>query len=140
MAASRLVRAGTVKKGGTGNLVALGAGEIGHDTGVSGGVKLASRGPLWGSSAGARDLEVDALGVVLGAILLGSRVQGDDLVTENILAGSNAVWNSDGPGVVVLDELGGSPFAVFVSRRSDLEELEVRRLGGRGIVDLGQVI
>jgi len=79
-------------------------------------------------------------GVVLGAVGIASRVEGDDLVAENVLAGSNGARDGDGPGEVVVDELGGSPLAALVAGLVDLEELQVSGLSGSGILDLGHVV
>jgi len=67
-------------------------------------------------------------------------VESDDLVTENVVTGGDAVWDGHGPGVVVGDELVRSPLAVRETSGVDLEELKVGRLGGGGIVDLSEVV
>lgn len=51
--------------------------------------------------AAASDLEVNALGVVLGAVLLSGGVQGDDLVAEHEGASGDVGGDGDLPGVVV---------------------------------------
>lgn len=85
--------------------------------------------------AGASDLEVEALGVGLGTVLLASGVESDDLVTENVGAGGNVLGDLDQPAVAVLQELvigvgTGAGLAVDEALLRDLEELEV------GLVDL----
>jgi hypothetical protein len=55
-------------------------------------------------------------------------VKGDDLVTENVLAGSDVLGDGDGPGEVVLDEIIGSPVlgsGIVQSLLVDLEEGKV---------------
>jgi hypothetical protein len=82
----------------------------------------------------------DALGVVLSTVLLAGGVKSDDLVAENVLARSNALWDGYGPGVVVGNELVRSPLAVLETGSVNLEELKVGRLGGGGILNLGEVV
>jgi hypothetical protein len=62
----------------------------------------------WLSSSRALNLEVDALGVGLGAVGLTSSVQSDDLVTDNVVARGD-VGEGQVPGEVVLDEVVGGP-------------------------------
>ena len=80
------------------------------------------------------------LGVVLGAVLLTSGVEGNDLVTEDVLSSRDGAGHSDGPGVVVADQLGGSPLAVLVAGGVNFEELQVRSLGRGWVVDLRHVV
>ncbi len=89
--------------------------DVDEDTGVVGFVQLHARGA--GSElvgAGARDLEVDALRVILRAILLVRRMQRDDLVTKDVVARGHGLGDRDGPAVVGGDELIGCPFAGLV--------------------------
>lgn len=51
--------------------------------------------------AGAGDLNVDALGVGLGAVLLAGGVEGDDLVAEDVVAGCERLRDGEGPLVAV---------------------------------------
>ena len=55
----------------------------------------------WIGGAGAGDLNVDTLRVGLGAVLLGCGVESDDLVTEDVVASGERLWNGEGPRVVV---------------------------------------
>jgi hypothetical protein len=72
---------GGLVEGGTGNAVsAVGAG-------------------VGGARAG--DLNVDALGVGLGAVLLAGGVEGDDLVAEDVVAGGERLGDGEGPLVAV---------------------------------------
>ena len=64
------------------------------------------------------------LGVGLGAVGGSSSVKRDDLMTEDVLAGSKRLRNGDGPGVVLADHLDGSPLAVLVAVSIDLGPLE----------------
>ena len=84
------------------------------------------------SSALARDLEIDAVGVVLGAVGLVCTVQSDDFVAEDVGASDDGRGDGDGPGVVVCDEGVGGPSArragtADEARLSDLEEAERSR-------------
>lgn len=86
--------------------------DVDEDTGVVGFVQLHARGAcseLVG--AGARDLEVDALRVILRAIFVVRRVQCDDLVTKDVVARGHVLGDRDGPAVVGGDELIGCPVA-----------------------------
>lgn len=72
---------GGLVKGGAGNAVsAVGAGVGG---------------------ARASDLNVDTLGVGLGAVLLAGGVEGDDLVAEDVVASGERLGDGEGPRVVV---------------------------------------
>jgi hypothetical protein len=134
-------RAGTAEESGTGHfVVGVVAVNVDLDTGVGGGVELVSGDTLGVLSAGTGDLQVNALRVVLGAVLLVGGVKSDDLVAENVVTRSDGAGDSDGPGQVVLDELGGSPLAILVTSGVDLEELQVSSLSRGGVVDLGHVV
>jgi hypothetical protein len=132
---------GAAEEGGTGDLVAaVVAVDADLDAGVVGRVELVCGGAGGGLGTGASDLDVDALRVVLGAVLLACRVQGNDLVAENVLAGGNRLGDLDGPSEVVGDELLGGPLATVETGLVDLEEAQVRGLGGGRVVDLGEVV
>lgn len=84
------------------------------------------------------NLDVDALHVVLGTIGLSSRVQGNQLMTENIVSISHGLRNRKGVRVVVLDHVvtGPSTWGVAAVNQTllvDLEELQA------GLVGLGAV-
>ena len=51
--------------------------------------------------AGASDLNVDTLGVGLGAVLLAGGVESDDLVAEDVVARGERLGDADGPLVAV---------------------------------------
>ena len=94
--------------------------------------------------AGARDLDVDALGVGLGAVLLPGRVQGDDLVAQDVVARGERLGDVDGPLVAVGDELVRGPLVGGGVDDADLGQLEEAQalLVGVGAVAgaLGQVV
>lgn len=76
---------------------------------VGGGVEGGAGNAVGAAAAGvggarASDLDVDALGVVLGAVLLAGGVQGDDLVAEHVVTGGEGLGDGEGPGVVVACE------------------------------------
>lgn len=76
------------------------------DARVGGSVKGSAGDTLGAVGAGvggsrAGDLNVDALGVGLGAVLLASGVEGNDLVTENVVAWGEGLGDADGPLVTV---------------------------------------
>lgn len=91
-------------------------------------VQLSSEGTLRELRAGTRDLEVEALGVVLSTVLLTSGVESNDLVTENVRTGLDVLGNLDEPAVVVGNQLvrGISTRVTRLDKTSlvDLEELE----------------
>ena len=51
--------------------------------------------------ARASDLNVDTLGVGLGAVLLAGGVEGDDLVAEDVVASGQRLGDGEGPRVVI---------------------------------------
>jgi hypothetical protein len=111
--------------------------DVEEDAGVISSVERGSGGSAGGGRAAASDLEVDALGVGLGAVGVTSGVEGEDLVAENVVAGGEAGGDLDGPGVAVGDELVGGPGARVGAGHEaglgNLGELE------RGLVDGGKV-
>lgn len=115
MVATELIEAGSGGVGSTvqsraGHLVA-GEGGVGveEDAGVVGSVQLSSEDTLGVISSRAGDLNVEALGVVLGTVLGASTVHGNNLVAEDVVAGGEGGGDGSGPGVVVGDEVLGSP-------------------------------
>lgn len=86
--------------------------DIDEDTGIFGRVQFHTRGArskLIGPSA--RDLEIDALRVVLSAVFVVGRMQGDDLMTEDIVSRGDILGDGDGPAHVGGDEIVGCPIA-----------------------------
>ena len=85
----------------------------------------------------ARDLQVDALRIVLRAVLLTRGMQRDDLVPRDVVPRRDGRRDRDGPGVVRGDELVGRPGAGVAGR---LEALGVDFEEGEfGLVDFGAV-
>lgn len=121
---------------GTGDGVAGGVVvEVEDDTLLGGSVQRSTgnTGGLLGT--GTSDLEVEALGVVLGTVLLASGVESNDLVAEDVRTGLEAGRDGDLPGVASGNELvGGELASGGHTGLGDLEELEV------GLVDLGAAI
>ena len=72
-------------------------------------------------------------------------MKSDDLVTKDVLAGSDILGNSDGPGVAVGDQVVGSPVlggGVVEALGINLEEREVTSRDGSAVIAsaLGQVV
>jgi len=104
--------------------------DVDQDTWRIRGVELLSKGTSWGISTSTGDLEVDALRVVLSTICGTSGVKGNDLMTSDIVAWLDSLWDDGGPAVVVRNELVRSPSArdsgvVDETDGIDLEELQV---------------
>ncbi|KAI6754104.1 hypothetical protein HG530_013280 [Fusarium avenaceum] len=121
---------------GTGDGVAGGVVvEIEDDTLLGGSVQRSTGNTGGLLSTGTSDLEVEALGVVLGTVLLASSVESNDLVTEDVRTGLEAGGDGDLPGVASGNEVVGGELATGGhTGLGDLEELEV------GLVDLGAAI
>lgn len=111
--------------------------EVEEDAGLVGSVEGGEVTARRGSGTAASDLDVDALGVGLGAVGLASGVKADDLVAEDVVAGSEAGGDLDGPGVAVGNEVVRGPVTGVGARVEaslvELDELE------RGLVDRGEV-
>lgn len=72
-------------------------------------------------------------------------MESDNLVTEDVLAGSDVLGNSDGPGVAVGDQIVGGPVlgsGIVQALLVDLEEREVASGDGSAVVAgaLGEVV
>lgn len=72
------------------------------DTSVGGAVELSGGDASGLGGAGTSDLNVDALGVVLGAVGVLGRVEGDDLVTENVLTRGDILGNCEFVRMILL--------------------------------------
>jgi hypothetical protein len=106
--------------------------EVEDDTLLGGSVQRSTGNTGGLLSTGTSDLEVEALGVVLGTVLLASGVESNDLVTEDVRTGLEAGRDGDLPGVASGNEVVGGELATGGhTSLGDLEELEV------GLVDLG---
>lgn len=129
-------------------------GEVGvqveQDALLVGGVERGAEGAVGQLGAGARDLQVDAHGVVLGAVRVLGRVQRDDLVAQHVVARLEGRRDGDVVGEVVGDQVVGCPHARVgagdEARRVDLDPGEGRLVdgggvvGGRDVVDDGAVV
>lgn len=95
-----------------------------------------------GTRAG--DLNVDALRVALGAILLGGGVEGDDLVAKDVVARGERLGDGDSPLVAVGDELVRGPLVgtgVEDTSAGKLEEAEAGLVGLAAVARaLGEVV
>lgn len=84
-------------------------------------------------SAGARDLHVETLRVVLSPVERVTAVQGNDLVAQDIVAGCNGAGDSGLPGAALVDQFVTRPrlSPVIDAARLNLNPLELRliRLG-----------
>lgn len=101
--------------------------DVEDDAGVVGGEEGGAGGAAWVGAAAARDLEVDALGVRLSAVWLAARVESEDLVAEDVVAGRYIGRDPDAPLVAVLDEeVGGVGLGCSDETGAvDLEETQV---------------
>jgi hypothetical protein len=127
----------------TGN-VQLGAGdgvagrvvvEVEDDTLLISSVEAGTSNTLRLSGSVRLNLKVEALRVVLGTVLLASGVEGDDLVTEDVVTGLDGGRDGNLPGVASSDEIVGGKVATRGhTSLSNLEELEA------GLVNLGTAI
>lgn len=106
-------------------------------------VESSTEGTLGLVATTAGNLEVETLGVVLSTILVTSGVKGNDFVTHDIVAGSNAAGDGHGPAVVAGDQIVGGPGVVTAADEAlliDLEELELGLVdGGAVAVAVGEV-
>ncbi|KAJ3543722.1 hypothetical protein NM208_g3427 [Fusarium decemcellulare] len=104
-----------------------------------------------GTAAATTDLEVDALGVGLGTVGLAGRVEGDDLVSENVVAGLEVSGDGESPREAIANQLIRSPSSRIGARDEallgDLGPLEAllvdaSKLAGHGskVVDDGTVV
>lgn len=74
------------------------------NTGLARGVQRRSDDTAGHGRAGTSDLEVDALGVELGATDVVGTVKGNDLVTQDVVAGGNAGRDGHSPVEVIIDQ------------------------------------
>lgn len=115
---------------GTGDLVRRqGLVDVDEDTRVLRAVQLRAQGAAGEAvCSGARDLEVDALRVVLGAADLVGGVQRDRLVAQDVFAWSDARRDRHGPRASGADHVVRCPVA---RGRAAVDEA--------GLVDLGEL-
>lgn len=111
--------------------------QVEQDAGVLSSVEGGEVTAAGGGRAGASDLEVDALGVGLGAVGLSGGVEGEDLVAENVVTRGETLGDGDRPSEAVGDEVVGGPVAGVGAGvqacLGDLGELK------RSLVDGGEV-
>lgn len=138
---------GTGVLGGSRHSVGRDGGVDVHlDAGAVGLVERSASNTLGLVGAGARDHQIEALRVVLGTALSLRAVQGNQLVTQHVLAGGDGFGDLNEPAVVVLDQLvvTSGPGHLGVIGKADavnLEELELGLVdGGAAAVALGQVV
>lgn len=126
-------------QGRAGNLVrAKVLVEVEEDAGVGLGVQGRAEGTIGQVGTGASDLQVEALGVVLGTVRAAGGVQGNDLVTDNVVAGLECRGDGNVPGEAVLDQLVRGPGSgVGPADETSLGDLDPLQ---RGLVDAGGVI
>ena len=136
LAGGRRLRAGAVqRRAGDDVVLEVAVVRAEENTGVLGSVELRAGNTLRLVGARARDLDVHALGVSLGAIGLASAVQGNDLVAEDVVARREGLGHGGDPRVVVGDHGDGGPLLrlSIVARLVDLDPLQ------RLLVRLGAV-
>ena len=137
---------GRARDGVAGNVAAV---DVVRNALVGGSVKCSASNALGVAAArvggtGAGDLDVDALGVGLGAILLACGVQGNDFVAQDVVARGERLGDVDGPLVAVGDQLVRGPGVgggVDDTGGGELEEGEGLLVGGGAVaVALSQVV
>lgn len=118
--------------------------EVEEDTGVGLGVQRGAEGAVGQLGAGAGDLEVDAHGVVLGAVRVLGRVQRDDLMAQHVVARLEGRGDGDVVGEVVGDQVVGRPHAWVgagdEARGVDLHPGQGRLVDGGRVVGRGDVV
>lgn len=112
-----------------------------QEAGVLGAVELSSKGSLGVVGATTGDLHVNALWVVLGAVLLSGGVKANNFVPHDVVSISNRLGDGSFPGVSVGDQLVRRPFFTFdVARLLNLEPLQGGLVGiGAIAIALGHV-
>ena len=115
--------------------------DVEENPGVVGTVEAGANCAARTSRAAAGDLQVDALRVELGAVRLVATVQGNDLVAQDVVPGSQVAGDGDLPLVAVADELVRRPDAVGQALLGNLEPLEAALVGaGAAPAAAGQVV
>jgi hypothetical protein len=112
--------------------------EVEENARVGGGVELGEVAATAESlRAATSDLEVDALGVGLGTVLLASRVKSNDLVSENVVTSLEVSGHSELPGETSTNKLVGCPVARVATR--DVALLSDLGPSKASLVDAGKV-
>lgn len=83
--------------------------DVDQDTGVSRGIELLTSGTRWGSGSATRDLQVDALRVILSAVCVCGGVKSNNFVAHNVVSRSDGIRDCHSPAVVGGDKFVGSP-------------------------------
>ena len=110
------------------------------------GVESRAQNSRWSGSSRSGNLEVHTLGVVLSSIDGPSRVEGNDLVTKNIVTRSDIFGDRDSPGIVVGNQLIRSPSTwgcgiINESDTVDLEEFQSRLINSLAVTTaVGKII
>lgn len=134
--------AGATKDGGDGGagngVVGEGGVQVEEDTGVGLGVESGTEGSVGQVGAGAGDLEVDTHGVVLGTVRVLGAVEGDDLVTQDVVASLEGGGDGNVVGVVVGDQVVRGPDS-WVRAGDETSGVDLDPLEG-GLVNGGRVI
>lgn len=116
---------------GSGDRVVLDGGVgVEEDAGLIVGVELGAEDTDGVVGAGAGDLNVHALGVVLGTVQFAGGVKRDDLVTEDVVAGRDGRGHGSDPFVTVGDQLDSGP---LLSRLVETGLLDLDPLEGLDI-------
>lgn len=79
------------------------------DTRVGVLVKRCAGGSRGIGGSRSRDLDVEALGIVLSTVQGASAVQGDDLVAEDVVSGGQRLGHRRGPLTALVDQRLGRP-------------------------------
>lgn len=128
-------RSNTIDQLGAGDGVAgEGAVNVEADTLIAGSVERGSLNTRGAGITRAGDGDVEALRIILSTVEITSAVEGNDLMTENVVSRGNIGGNLNHPAVIVGNELVGGPLSWGISTINqaglgDLEELE------RGLVN-----
>lgn len=134
--------AGATKDGGDGGaghgVIGEGGVQVEEDTGVGLGVESGTEGSVGQVGTGAGDLEVDTHGVVLGTVRVLGAVEGDDLVTQNVVTSLEGGGDGNVVSVVVGDQVVRGPDSC-VGAGDETSGVDLDPLEG-GLVNGGWVI
>lgn len=130
---------GAEAQSGTGDGVGREVGvDVEDNALVTLGVERSTGGTVGELSAGAGNLEVEALGVVLGTVRVLGRVEGDDFVADDVVAGLEGGGDGDVPAEAVVNQLVRGPgTGVGTADETSLVDLDP---GEGGLVDGGGVV
>lgn len=114
-----------------------------EDARVSGSVEGGTGNTSGGAAAAAVDAEIHALGVILGAVGIGSTVESNDLVAEDVVSGLEVGGDLNEPAVAVLAKVIRSPGLshTIVTSTANLEPLEGGLVDSlAGAVAVGEIV